>query len=84
MNKHANDPFTAAADDGPLTREEVAQLREILKVVRYDAPSETLRIETGKAKILVRKNGDVRIDGRKITQMAQGRVIINGASVDLN
>lgn len=87
MNKHSKDPFqtkTDASDDRPLTRAETAQLRDILKVVSYDQTSETLRIAVGDAKVLVRKDGQVRIEGKRVVQMAQGSIVLNGAAIELN
>lgn len=68
----------------PLSQAELSQLRAILRVVRYDAPSETLRIDTGKARILVRGDGSVRVEGRKIAQVSQGPLVLNGAVIELN
>ena len=88
MNKHSNDPFqtdiNTPSGDLPLSRAETAQLREILKVVSYDAPSETLRIAVGDAKILVRGDGQVRIEGKRLVQMAHGSIVLNGAAIELN
>ena len=89
MNKFSADQFSAdtpvSADaPAPLDAAEIAQLRAILQVVRYDARSETLRIDTGKAKLLVRGDGSVRIEGRSITQMSLGKIVLDGAAIELN
>jgi len=70
--------------DQPLTREETAQLRSILNVVSYDAPSETLRIQIGDAKVLVRGDGQVRVEGKRIVHMSEGSIVLNGAAIELN
>lgn len=86
MNKVFDQPFSPKGDtaEPPLSQSEVAQLRAILQVVSYDAASQTLRIEHGPSKILVRKNGTVRIEGKKLASYSQGSIVLNGASIELN
>ncbi|WP_342078299.1 hypothetical protein [Yoonia sp. SS1-5] len=88
MNKLSNDAFgaeTAPVTPEPqLTQDELQQLRAILQVVQYDAPSETLRIAAGKARLLVRKDGSVRIEGKRVTAMSHGTLVLNGAAIELN
>lgn len=70
--------------EGALRGDEVQQLRRILRVIDVDEPSGTLRIETGRAKILVRPDGTIRIEGRDVTQMAHRTLSLNGAIIELN
>lgn len=75
----------AEADaDAPLSVEELRQLRAILKHVRYDAPSRTLRLEAGETKVLLREDGNLRIEGAKITQVSRGALVLNAATIELN
>lgn len=88
MNKFSKDAFDGQDEsikqDQSLTCEETAQLRAILRVVTYDTPSETLRIEVGGAKVLVRGDGHVRIEGKRVVQMSQGSIVLDGAAIELN
>jgi len=88
MNKQYFEAFTNPVDDvaptPPLSAAETTQLRALLQIIRYDAPSKTLRIEHGDAKILLRANGSVRIEGRRIEQISQSAFVVNGASIELN
>lgn len=84
MTKISIDDFDALSATPHFSVAELMQLKAILKVVRYDEASETLRIDTGKARILVRGDGSVRIEGRRVTQVADGAIVLNGATIELN
>lgn len=68
----------------PLSAAEIVRLRRILSVIDVDVVSDTLRIETGKAKILLRPDGTIRIEGRRVVQIAQGSIVLNAAAIELN
>lgn len=88
MNKISKDVFGSqnpeTLEDKPLSREETAQLRQILRAVSYDATSETLRLQVGDAKVLVRGDGHIRIEGKRVIQTSQGSIVLNGAAIELN
>jgi len=72
------------AAEPPLSQQELKDLRRILSVIRVDPVGDTLRIETGAARILLRPDGTVRIEGRSLTQMARGSIVLNAAAIELN
>ena len=67
-----------------LSDQEVAQLRDLLSVARFDPVSGSLRVKVGEAKLLLRRDGTVRIEGRSLVQMAEGTIRLDGAVIELN
>lgn len=68
----------------PLSSAEVLQLRRLLAVARYDEARKGFVIDTGRAKLLVRDDGTVRIEGDNLTVMTDGLITLNGAAIGLN
>lgn len=77
-------PDPAPLCPAPLSAAEIVRLRRILSVIDVDVVGDTLRIETGKAKILLRPDGTIRIEGRRVTHIAQGSIVLNAAAIELN
>ena len=46
--------------------------------------SDQLTVHVGKAKIILKKNGDISIDGKKINIKGSGPIKIKGSKVDIN
>ncbi|MBL3561860.1 hypothetical protein [Rhodovulum sulfidophilum] len=74
----------AQAGDAGLNAHEIARLRDLLQVLRYDANEGALVIDTGRARVVVREDGTVRIDAARIVQVAEGTLCLDAGRIDLN
>ena len=77
-------PQTAEQIALPLTVAEIAQLRRLLAVASYDERQRAFAIDTGRARLLVRDDGTIRIEGDNLTVMTNGLITLNGAAIELN
>lgn len=68
----------------PLSRAEIAALRRLLGVVRYDAAQAALVLETKGARLLLRDDGTIRCEGKSVTVAADGVITMDGAAIELN
>lgn len=75
--------FAASVDAG-LSGPEIAHLRDLMRVMRYDPHEKALVIDTGRARLTVREDGTVRIDAAKIVQVSQGQLVLDAGRIDLN
>jgi hypothetical protein len=83
MNKQAKGGFDDLAAL-TLSPDEIAELRALMKVVRYDANERALVIDTGKARLAVREDGTVRIDAGRVVGVAERDIRLDGARIELN
>ena len=67
-----------------LTAPEVAQLRALLQVLRFDPNERAFVVDTGRARLSIREDGTVRIDAAKIVQVAEGTLTLDAGRIDLN
>jgi hypothetical protein len=79
-----NDSQSEIQQNPALTGAEIGKLRQLLEFTRYDAASGTLTIQTGKARVLLRQDGTVRVEGRRIVQMSETSIVLDGATIELN
>jgi len=68
----------------PLSAEEIGQLRQLMAVARYDAAQRAVVIQAGRARVLVREDGTVRLEGVEVTVAADGAIVLDGAAIELN
>ncbi len=83
MNKIAKDAFAPVVAP-QFTEAEVAQLRALMKVARYDEQERAFVLEAGGARLALREDGTVRIEGGKIIQVSQSTIVLNAAAIELN
>lgn len=68
----------------PLSADEIGQLRQLMAVARYDAAQRAVVIQAGRARVLVREDGTVRLEGVEVTVAADGAIVLDGATIELN
>jgi hypothetical protein len=61
-----------------------AKLTALAQMIEIDSASGTLMIRNGKSRILLRKDGTVRIEGESIVQSAERNIALDAAYIDLN
>lgn len=77
-------PRGAEAVGAPLTSTEIAELRQLLSVARFDARQGALVIDTGRARLTLRKDGTIRCEGVELVMTADRTITLNGAAIELN
>ena len=60
------------------------KLLALANMIEIDKASGTLTIRNGKSRILLRKDGTIRIEGESIVQSAQRNIALDAAFIDLN
>ena len=60
------------------------KLLALAHMIEIDKASGTLTIRNGKSRILLRKDGTIRIEGESIVQSAQRNIALDAAFIDLN
>ncbi|MEL6915892.1 MAG: hypothetical protein AAFP13_15465 [Pseudomonadota bacterium] len=74
----------AAPVEPGLSQDELRALRRLMAVASVDPASGTLTLETGQSRVTLRPNGTLRLEGRAVTQVAQGVLRLHGAAIELN
>ncbi len=68
----------------PLSAEEIRQLRRLMSVARYDPREGAFVIDTGRARVAVRDDGTIRAQGAGVTVLADGPIVMDAATIELN
>lgn len=68
----------------PLSAAEIAALRRLLAVARYDEASRAFVIDTGRARVVVREDGTIRCEGAEVTVTADRHITLDAAAIELN
>ncbi len=68
----------------PLSPAEIAQLRRLLSVARFDERQNALVIDTGRARLMLREDGTIRCEGAEVVLTADRSITLNGAAIELN
>lgn len=69
----------------PLDTDDVwSKLASLAQMIEIDSASGTLVIRNGKSRILLRKDGTVRIEGESIVHSAERNIALDAAFIDLN
>ena len=76
------DGLRSPLDD--LSREEIRKLKALLSLVNISSEGERLEIGNPDAKLVITKNGKLRLKGRSITQVARGEFRVDAAMIELN
>jgi len=75
---------TSEAIIPPLRASEIAQLRRLLSVARFDERQRALVIDTGRARLTLREDGTIRCEGAELVLTADRTITLNGAAIELN
>lgn len=59
-------------------------LMKLARMVRIDDATGTLTIVNGRSRIVLRADGEVRVEGRTLVQTAEGGIALSAAFIDLN
>lgn len=68
----------------PLSTAEIAALRRLLAVARYDEAGRAFVIDTGRARVLVREDGTIRCEGAEVIVTAERHITLDAAAIELN
>lgn len=68
----------------PLSVAEIAALRRLLAVARYDEAQRGFVIDTGRARVVVRDDGTIRAEGAEVTVTADRSIVMDAAAIELN
>jgi hypothetical protein len=60
------------------------KLMALADMLEVDEASGSLVIRNGKSRILLRKDGTIRIEGERIVQSASRNIALDAATIDLN
>ncbi len=64
--------------------DKISKLMKLAELIDYNEATQELSIVNGQSKIICRHDGDIRIEGKNVTQYAHEGIIINGAYVKVN
>ncbi len=64
--------------------DKLSKMLKLAELIQYNEDTKELSLVNGKSKIICRENGDIRIEGKSVTQYAHEGIIINGAYVKVN
>ncbi len=59
-------------------------LATLSAMVRYDPASQSLCIQNGDARLILKKDGTVRAEGKRLVHVATEDISLNAAWIDLN